>query len=162
MSNFHISTWREYGPAGWAFPKARGGEFLPPDVVRAGPVLPLHNSTYQSVKTSRTLRPEDQYTRLEPSLLAGRITSRLLYMKDIGLIDFMKRIQMDRVYRSFETGLFSGSSPDSRCSGYLKDRSVSIKFINSLVKEPTPVSVEVGRGVGQAACRWASSTGVAS
>ena len=84
-------------------------------------------------------------TRLEPSLLSGRITSRLLYLKDIGLVDFMKRIQMDRVYRSFESGILSTSSPDSRCSGYLKDRSVSIKFINSLVKAPAPVSVEVGR-----------------
>ena len=32
---------------------------------------------------------------------------QLLYPKDIGLIDFMKRIQLDRVYRSFEPGLIT-------------------------------------------------------
>ena len=33
--------------------------------------------------------------------------SLFLYPKDIGLIDFMKRIQLDRVYRSFEPGLIT-------------------------------------------------------
>ena len=31
----------------------------------------------------------------------------IIYLKDIGLIDFMKRIQLDRVYRSFEPGLIT-------------------------------------------------------
>ena len=68
----------------------------------------------------------------------------------------MKKIQLDRVYRHFESGLtkssyeddniiicsFSGlissDSPTASCSGYLKDRSVSLNFISALIK-PDPV-----------------------
>ena len=62
-----------------------------PSVLRPSP----HNET----KKELFLKDNGTKDDLFGPKLSEFISSKLLFLKDIGFLDFMKRIQLDRVYR---------------------------------------------------------------
>ncbi|XP_023337279.1 uncharacterized protein LOC111708207 [Eurytemora carolleeae] len=66
-----------------------------------------------------------------------RINTGLLRLMSTGILEFMRKTVWDRVYREFHTGLIT-ERVEKKCSGYLKDRSVSIRFMQPLGK-PKPL-----------------------